>query len=162
MEPMKFNFFKKNTPILAILLVLGIIFLFLSEYDSNKGTQTQGAVFDESEYAERLEQRLGNMLENMVGVEEAHVMITLESSSCYQFAQQDGSSLHNSTYTGAFLMQEGSSGSKEPILVEVGAPKIKGVSVVCRGAENILIRERIIHLISSTLNLTQNKIYVTE
>ena len=162
MEQGKKAFLKKNLPILGILFILGIIFLATAEYDSNKGNDRLGVNFDEEAYTENLEQRLGTMLEKMDGVEEACVMITLESSSRYQFAGQDGQNLQGSTYTGAFLMQESAGGSKEPILVEIGSPKIKGVSVVCRGAENIPVREKIINLISGTLNLPKNKIYVTE
>ena len=51
---------------------------------------------------------------------------------------------------------------KEPILSSVGAPPIKGVSVVCKGASDAKIRLRITNLISSTLNLSENQIYVTE
>ena len=155
------SFLKKNIPILTVLFVLGIIFLAMAEYDSNKGKENVGVNFDEQAYTENLESRLEGMLEKMEGVADAVVMITLESSTHYQFARQDNSSLQGSTYAGSFLMQE-SDGSKEPILIEVGAPKIKGVSVVCRGAGNIRIREKIINLISGTLNLTKNKIYVTE
>lgn len=162
MENNKRNFFKKNLPILAILFLLGIIFLALGEYDSNKGTESIGVEFDERAYTENLETRLCSILEKMDGVDDVSVMITLEGSSRYQFAKQENSAYQGSAYVSSFLMQENAAGSKEPILIEVGAPTIKGVSVVCRGAENFRTREKIIGLISSTLNLTKNKIYVTE
>ncbi len=151
-------FLKKNLPLLTILFLLGIIFLTLGEYDSNKGKENLGVEFDEQAYTQNLEQRLSAMLEKMDGVENVSVMITLEGSSRYQFAKQE----QGSTFVNSFLMQENTNGSKEPILIEVDTPKIKGVSVVCRGAENIQTREKIIGLISGTLNLTANKIYVTQ
>ncbi|MBE6713251.1 MAG: hypothetical protein E7580_07005 [Ruminococcaceae bacterium] len=162
MEKSKTNFFKKNIPIIAILFILGIIFLGMSEYDFNKNDEKSGVDFDERAYTKDLEDRLSAMLEEMEGVENVRVMITLDSSSRYRFAQQESATLQGSTYVSSYLTQDLGSGSKEPILIEVGSPKIKGVSVVCRGAENILIREKIIGLISGTLNLTKNKIYVTE
>ncbi len=152
------KFFKKNIPLLAILFALGIIFLCIAEYDSNKKTQNGGISFDAKTYTEDLEQRLCAIIEKMDGVEDVQVMITLENSSSYQF----GIAPNDSAYVSSILTQEGFTTSKEPILIEVVAPKIKGVSVVCKGAENIQIRERVINLIAGTLNLTKNKIYVTE
>ncbi len=161
MEKNKQTFIRKNLPLIAILFVLGIIFLYLAEYDSNKENENSGIDFDEKVYTENLEQRLCAMLEKMDGVENATVMITLEGSSRYQITGENRSGLQNSIYTSSFL-QEDTASSQNPILIEIEAPKIKGVSVVCRGAENIQIRQRIINLISSTLNLPKNKIYVTE
>jgi len=160
MEEKKRSFFKKNFPILAILFILGIIFLFLSEYDSNKTSIRMN--FDPDRYTADLEQRLSGMLEKMDGVEDVKVMITLESSSAYQFIRRESTGISNDSYVSSLLSSEHSDGEQEPIRVEVVAPKIKGVSVVCKGAKNIQIRERIINLIAGTLDLTKNKIYVTE
>lgn len=162
MDEKKIKFMKKNGPFFIILFIAGIIFLGLAEYDSNKGEGSADSNFDEKAYTADLEQRLVTILEEMDGVDDVHVMITLEGSTRYEFAQQESTTLQGSAYVSSFLMKEGGSGTKEPILIEVGSPKIKGVSVVCNGAENILIRERIIGLIAGTLNLTKNKIYVTQ
>lgn len=162
MKQNKKSFIQKNIPLLAILFVLGIIFLYLSEYDSNKRTGNGSIDFDSKSYTENLEERLCAMLEKMDGVEDVQVMITLETSSRYQVAGEKGDAFNLGTYVNSFSLQKGSENGNEPTIIEIEAPKIKGVSVVCIGAENIQIRERIINLISSTLNLTKNKIYVTE
>lgn len=161
MKQNKKSFLQKNLPLLTILFVLGIIFLYLSEYDFNERNGTGGIDFDSKGYTEDLEERLCAMLEKMEGVDDVSVMITLESSSRYQISGNKGNSYDADTYVNAFSLQS-DSGDGEPAVMEIEAPKIKGVSVVCIGAENIRIRERIINLISSTLNLTKNKIYVTE
>ncbi len=162
MKQNKRTFVQKNIPLLAILFILGIIFICLSEYDSNKRTGNAGIDFDSKSYAEDLEQRLCAMLEKMDGVEDVQVMITLETSSRYQVTKDSGNGLNLDTYVNAFSLQEEAENSNGPTVIQVEAPKIKGVSVVCIGAEHIQIRERIINLISSTLNLSKNKIYVTE
>lgn len=160
MKANKKCFIQKNVPLLAILFVLGIIFLYLSEYDSNKRTGNGTIDFDSKSYTDDLEARLCAMLEKMDGVEDVRVMITLETSSRYQVSGEKGDAFTADTYVNSFSLQDGS--ANEPTVIEIEAPKIKGVSVVCIGAENIQIRQRIINLISSTLNLTKNKIYVTE
>ncbi len=150
---------KKNMPLLLILLSLGVIFLFLSEYHSNKEVKAAQDDFDEENYVLRLEERLCGIIEKIDGVSEVNVMITLESGKRYTFLQEEQTQNGNDIST--FLMKE-ENGVSSPILVETGAPKIKGVSVVCHGADNALIREKILRLVAGTLDLTQNKIFVTQ
>ena len=160
MKQNKKSFLQKNVPLLAILFILGIIFLYLSEYDSNKKMES-GIDFDPQSYTKDLENQLSAMLEQMEGVESARVMITLETGSRYQISGIKGTA-DPAAYVNSFSHQDGYGNGEKPTVMAIEAPKIKGVSVVCAGAENIQIRERIINLIASTLNLTKNKIYVTE
>ena len=150
---------KKNMPFLLILLSLGVIFLLFSEYHSNKDTNVKGDDFDEEGYVLQLEERLKHIIEKIDGVSEVNVMITLESGKRYTFLQDEENP--NGTDISTFLMKEKNEVSS-PILVETSAPKIKGVSVVCHGAKNALIREKILRLVAGTLDLTQNKIFVTQ
>ncbi len=152
---------KKKLPFLAILLSLGIIFLLFSEYHSNKEIKNTQEEFDEEAYIARLEERLSAMIEKIDGVSDVNVMITLESGKRYSFAQEEKNGMGEGAVN-TFLMQEGEDGISTPILIETCAPKIKGVSVVCQGAENALIREKIFGVVAGTLDLTQNKIYVTQ
>ena len=155
-----FNIKKKNFSFLAILFTLGIIFLFLSEYDSSRGLGFTDTTSDEKAYVENLETRLSQMINELEGASQAKVMITLEGSSRQQFAtekvMEEGTG--NSVYT--FLMQKDAGGNTSPILIGTDAPKIMGVSVVAQGAENILVRQKILELVAGTLNLNQNKIFV--
>ena len=162
MKQEKRNFIKKNAPMLVILFLLGIIFLCLSEYDSSKSTGNGSADFDSENYAENLEEQLCSILEKMDGVEDVQVMITLESGARYQISDETGNAYRFDTYVSSFSLQNNSEKGNGSRVIEITAPKIKGVSVVCKGAENISVKERIINLISSTLNLTKNKIYVTK
>jgi stage III sporulation protein AG len=146
---------SKKMLIPAICLLLGIMFLFVSEYIGTNGNKT-GNDFDEEEYALRLEARLSQLLETMEGVSQVKVMVTLESGEEYRFASQ------SVTSSDSFFYLPSGSGSQEPILTTVGTPKIKGVSVVCKGASDIRIQKKIIELVGSTLNLSQNQIFVTE
>ena len=161
MKQNKKSFLQKNVPLLAILFILGIIFLYLSEYDSNKKIESS-IDFDTQSYTKDLENRLSTMLEQMDGVESVRVMITLETGSRYQISGIKGNTTDPAAYVNSFSHQDGYGNGEKPTVMAIEAPKIKGVSVVCAGAENIQIRERIINLIASTLNLTKNKIYVTE
>ncbi len=163
MNAEKIGINKKTLPILAICLILGIIFLCLSEYSGFERTAGE-EVFDEEAYTDQIQTRLEEILERMDGVSQVKVMITLESSETHDWAakvakssEKDATSIE--TY---LLMQEDASGKNQPILNRTLFPKIRGASVVCKGAGDPTIQRKIIRLVSSTLNLNENQIFVTQ
>jgi stage III sporulation protein AG len=163
---MKFNFFgldPKKIKILVFCCLLGFIFLLVSEYSVTNQNQEEQP-FSEEAYTRELETRLSDMIGTMKGVSEVKVMVTLAGSRQNRYAMQNStnhSSVQSSTET--FLqMQEESGGKSSPILTQTLLPEIKGVSVVCRGADNDTVRIKILELIASTLNININQIYVTE
>ncbi len=162
MEIKEMKKMKKNFPILIILFCLGIIFLYLSEYHSIEGSGSFQEEGIEDGYTQRLEERLSDMISGIDGAGKAKVMITLAGSTRYEFATEKTteSGIDESTVT-TFLMQKDSTGSSSPILIKTNAPEILGVSVVCPGASSTRVRQKILELVAGTLNLTQNKIYVT-
>ena len=163
MKDTKIKIHQKNMPILIICLCLGIIFLFLSEYHLDEERGDLSDDFDEDAYTAILEDKLKNILEEMDGVSQVNVMITLEGGRYYRYAIGSSKSLNGSLESSeTFLqLQKDSGGNSAPILTEVLLPKVKGVSVVCQGAEDDAIRGRMIRLIASTLDLNANQIYVT-
>ena len=144
----------KKLQIIFICLIFAIIFLVLSEYSTNTGSKTDDR-FDESGYTAALETKLKNIIEQMEGVSQVNIMITLEGSEEYHFVSS------NTSYDSSFLFSSADS-AKDPMISAIGTPPIKGVSVVCKGAEDSALRLKITKLIASTLNLTENQIYVTQ
>jgi len=147
---------RKKVITIGICLLLGIIFLLCSEYSGTNGKE-EGSAFDSGTYRLELEGQLKAILEEMDGVNNVSVMITLDGGEEYRYASQSSTEAGSQSL---IYLQNGT--QKEPILSSVGAPQIKGVSVVCKGAADAKIRLRITRLISSTLNLSENQIYVTE
>lgn len=163
MKAEKIGINKKTLPILAICFVLGIIFLFLGEYSGFERTAGE-EVFDEEAYTGQMETRLEEILERMDGVSQVKVMITLESSECRDYATKvTKSSGKDTTSLETYLqLQEDAGGKNQPILNRTLLPEIRGASVVCKGANDPAIRIKIIRLVSSTLNLNENQIFVTQ
>ena len=153
---------KKTMPILAICFAIGIIFLFLGEYSGFEKIEGE-EVFDEKAYTDELETRLEGILNGMDGIQNATVMITLESGLQKDYASQitknangDSSSLET------FLEMSADGGKSEPIIKSTLLPKIRGAVVVCHGAKNPEVQLKIIRLLASTLNLNENQIFVTQ
>lgn len=153
---------QKKKIILGILLALGIIFLLLSEYDFSRADEETVQGLDEEAYVARLETRLSEMIGRINGISDVNVMITLEKGEEYRYAKEASSqSLSSSDLTHAFRLQTDSDGTEAPILIATLSPVVKGVSVVCRGAEDAVMQNKVISLVASTLNLNRNQIYVT-
>lgn len=153
---------KNKKIVLAILLSLGIIFLILSEYDFSRADGTETSAFNEEEYILNLETRLSEIIGKMDGISDVSVMITLERGVEYRYAKETASNgLSASGETSVFQLQSSSDGGEVPILIATDSPIVKGVSIVCRGAESAVMQNKIISLVASTLNLNRNQIYVT-
>ncbi len=153
---------KLKRTVFAILLSLGLIFLVFSEYDF-MGTEDKNLeAFDENEYILHLETRLAEIIEKMEGISEVNVMITLERGTEYQYTQATAASGElTASENSSFHLQTASNNGEKPVFVAASSPIVKGVSVVCRGADGAVMQNKIISLIASTLNLNQNQIYVT-
>lgn len=164
MKEKKIQLHKKNMIILPLCLILGIIFLFFSEYSGDKKTDPGNEAWSEAEYTARLEERLAAMIEKMEGTADVKVMITLNGGNSFQYASKTNKSQsgQESSMESFLEMREDASGNLYPILTETRLPTVKGASVVCQGADNPVIQRRIISLVASTLDLNENQIFVTE
>lgn len=148
---------RKKAAIFCLLFLLGLIFFFGAEYSLSEKRDESVSVLDESGFEAQTETRLKALLEEMDGVSDVHVMVTLERSEekCVQTEPASFSS------DGILASALGDSGEKSTVLA-VSAPRIRGVSIVCRGAADAETRYKIIRLVSSALNLKSNRIFVSE
>ena len=156
---------KKSVLLLLGLFAAGLIFLFASEYiwnDENKNSNA--SVFDEEAYIAKLETRLCEIISEIKGVSNVKVMVALETSVSYSYAEETSKSVgtDSNRTDSSLLFQQDKNGAKSPILTAVVAPRIRGVSVVCKGGSGGEIQAKIISLISRTLNLSKSRIYITE
>ncbi len=152
---------KSKKILLAILLSAGLIFLTLSEYDFLKAEESGTSAFNEDEYILNLERRLSEIIGKMDGISDVSVMITLERGIEHKYAKETSADGISGSGTDVFRLQTSSDGDAVPILIATDSPIVKGVSVVCRGAEGAVMQNKIISLVASTLNLNRNQIYVT-
>jgi stage III sporulation protein AG len=121
-----------------------------------------------------LEGRLKSMLETMVGVGTADVMVTVDSTEESVLAENDkqtqqiteetdknGASRHITDVTrdGQVVLYE-VSGNQSPIVVKKVKPKIRGVIVVAKGAENATVHKLIAEAVSRGLDVPMNRISV--
>ena len=137
--------------------IAAIALLFLSTVIPAGGAQQPQ---DSSAEVEReLEQRLTDIISQIDGVTSPQVMVTLDRTSERVFAEEVKSSS-----SGDSLSSENSpalTGSKDALEKSVILPKVRGVAVVCGGAENMLVREKVVNTAARVLDIGVSQVYVT-
>lgn len=142
--------------------IAAIVLLFLSTLAPQSEPQTvQQYTAEETAKLEReLERRLTELLAEIDGVSSPRVMVTLDRTSERVFAEESktrSGSGENSTESTLALSGSG----KEALETSVILPKVRGVAVVCGGAEDIVIREKVVNTAARVLDIKVSQVYVT-
>lgn len=133
---------------------------------------SSGSPFDAIEHS--LENRLKEILEMIVGVSDVDVLITVDSTeeSIVQLNEKESQQITNEsdksggkrsitsiTKEGQVVLYD-TSGDQAPIIVKKLQPKIRGVLIVAKGAENGTVRRLIVDAVEKGLNVAVNRISV--
>ncbi|MBQ7982167.1 MAG: hypothetical protein IJ302_01250 [Clostridia bacterium] len=95
------------------------------------GTKTETEVpVSEMTYPEQLEHRISQMADALAGVDDVSVLVTLKGSGT-SFSSDD-----------------------------TATPEVRGIAVVCRGAEDAQVRLSIIHLLCAAFDIQTDQIWV--
>lgn len=181
-KKLNFKFLWDNR--LKIILALGlggIVLISLSEF-SLFGTDSEPEVSarpsdtmtSAQQYAQELEVKLQDFVASMQGAGKCKVMLTLETSAEYVFAQSEkwdsdyekneaGETVANkSSNEMTYILRELSGGEEEPIVTTELHPKVQGVIVACEGGDDAEVRERIISAMTTVLNISSTRVCVTK
>lgn len=144
--------------------ILMIILILISDFSANNTSKTKA---DESTidfnisniYTDETEAKLCGMLSSIEGVGKAQVMITINSTEEYVYAEtlKKGTSQSENSYV---ILDKGS--KKEALIKKINNPTIGGVIIVCEGGDDPRICEKIYKAVSTALDISTGKIYVTE
>ncbi|MEG2769744.1 MAG: stage III sporulation protein AG, partial [Oscillospiraceae bacterium] len=114
------------------------------------------------------------MLVTVEGTGNVKVMITIESGEQYIYAQAEKTNSdlstndasetketnEKSTYQSDYIIVEDDSGGKKALTETTLQPEIKGVAVVCEGADNIAVQDNITQMVSTVLGISTNRVCV--
>lgn len=146
-----------------------LLFLSTLSFGGKEEQQAPAVQAESAEDIERaLEQRLEKLISQIDGVNEVSVMVTLESTSTRVFAEETQSEASSSDNADSSSKSSGSrteivlAGSgKEPLETSVICPKVRGVAVVCAGAADPVVKEKIANTVSGVLNIGISRVCVT-
>lgn len=138
---------------------------------TSSGSQ-EGASFETAE--QPLEARLKEILEKIVGVGEVDVLVTIDSTeeivverneketqSVTDENDKNGGKRHITAINkdGEVVLVE-VSGDQKPIIKKTINPRIRGVLIVAKGAENVTVRRLIIDAVEKGVNVAATRISV--
>ena len=146
-----------------------------NDQKSVSSKDTQKLAWDATEqYIKIQEKETENILSKVQGIGKVDVMITLASSEekvtmqdndvsndDTTQTQKDGESQNRSQYTSRsenVLIEQ--DGTKSPYVVQINSPKIEGICVVAKGAQNSTMKTEIIEAIQALFSIEAHKIKV--
>jgi stage III sporulation protein AG len=124
--------------VLIICGVLGVALIFLSSITNFTSDSEQNSTYSVAEYKEDIQSSLQNILEQIDGVGNVSVLLTIENSV-------EGVYLENS-----------STKTKE---IE---PVIRGVVIACDGGDDDIVTQRVLSAVTKALNISSAKVCITK
>jgi len=148
---------------IALILLSGLFTTTKREVPAESDSQ-----FDIEEYRITLESRLADIISHIQGAGNTGVMITLDGGREYLYAKNtaveessDSSSLRRSEENEYYTVKDTSNG-ENPVIIRESEPQVRGVIVVCEGADDSAVKAAITHAVSSIFNIAENKISVNK
>lgn len=164
---------EKGKKILIFSMAAVIVLLLLSSVTHSTKNASSTALNETSEDAAEIEQTLEKRLEELLGriegVGAVSVMVTLDRSSQTLFEKDEKTEINTKSESDvssenaareAEVVLAGS--GKEPLRVGTVQPKVRGAAVVCGGANDPVIREKVANTVAKALNIGISRVYVTE
>lgn len=146
----------------AVIGVALLLFAGISESSSAKREADGSEEYSEMDaevYAKDTEEKIARLCEDIYGVKNVKVAVSLSGGYNAVYAQNSQS--NSSGYKNEFVLT-GNGSSEKPLLIGYSVPEISGVGIVCYGGGDARIRQEIISLVGAALGISANKIYVTE
>jgi len=155
----------KRLKLFVAIGIVGILLILLSEMlpASSGSKNAVKEAYSYEEYTALLEEKTEDIIGAMEGVGACKVMITLKDTKESIYAKNGNENKSDSSYskTYEYVLYDGD-GGETPVLIKEYFPEIKGVVVVCTGADNTFVRENVINSIMSLYNLPASKISVSK
>lgn len=157
----------KKILLLVIMLLIGILFLIITEFVGTEDKKTESADdISIAEYSESIENKLEKLISSVDGAGEAVVMVTLDSGEENIYAKEIKSNEETNDrkksdkYEYEYVVVKDGSSTESGMLLKVTQPEVRGVAIVCDGGDNAAVRENIINTVSAVLDIKTNKISV--
>ena len=150
--------YQKKTAI-AALAAVGLILLVVGALSGQKKTssskETDGS--DAADYARSLEERISELCEEVEGVSDVSVLLTLDggTSGGTEHVYAENTSGGGDSYV---IISVG--GEEKTVLVRDIYSSVRGIAVVCRGGDDIAVRRKLSELLSCALGVPLSKISV--
>ena len=164
---------KNKLMIIVGIGAAGIMLIFLSELlPKPKPAEVLPSApvqMSDIEYCNLLQQNLEEIVSGINGAGKCKVMVTLENGIEYIYATNDKQSsdkkaegAKNEVLEYTLVIIDAGGGKKEALVRTAVQPKIKGVVILCQGADNTTVQTRIVSAVSTVLAIGYDKVCVVK
>ncbi len=167
---------KDKTKYIVITGMIGILLIAISTLiPKNSDGKTENSILKNvtaETYVAQLEKKINSMISQIEGVGSSEVVITLENGIENVYANSErktsdcnenisGKSTNRNDTQHDVVIIDGS-GGKQALVITQKEPTVKGVVVVCEGADNSVIVNRVTDAVTKSLNIKTNRISVVK
>ncbi len=152
----------------AVAVMLLLLLSSVSCGGDRKDSEPCAASENAAELERELEQRLTALLSRIDGAGNVTVMVTLDTVSQRVYAKDSKSESSSKSDSDGSSQSAGSEtevvlagSSKEPLQIGTLQPTVRGAAVVCSGAGDPVVKERVANTVAKALNIGLSKVYVT-
>lgn len=150
--------------------ILGIALIFISSFTGSRSEEKNDTPAEShptaEEYTDKLETELSKIISTIDGAGKANVLITIDreiehvyqTDNDTQTKTEASSSLSTSKQTTVII--KGKNNAEEPIKVTEIMPKIKGVLVVCDGADSSVVKQNITESVRVALGVSSSRVTI--
>ncbi len=154
----------KKLLIIVVICIVGVLLLVLSELlpDVSKEEVEKQELYEDvsfDTYEEELEKRLKTLLENINGAGSVQVMVTVESGDEKIYATESNKNDNNEERKYVLIDTDGTDSG---LLLKIAQPEIRGVAVVCQGADSPKVRQEITGAVTSVLGISTNRVNISK
>lgn len=150
----------------------GIFLIFISEMNfgavnDKKKNEAEPESCYSTDYCERLEEKVKEIVESIDGAGEARVMITLSETTEYIYASNNKEIKKNTEKSDDVNNQNDyviidKNNDDSGLLLKTIEPKVRGVAVVCEGGDDIKVQEQIYSAVGAVLNVGTSRISISK
>ncbi len=168
------DFFKRlgdpkswnRSSILFFAGILGVFFLlaggFSPQKDEKEAPSDPAALgVSGREYEIQLEQKLTELLSSIQGAGKIQVAVSLESGEQTIYALDEKNQGQTNAYETQHVLVKAQEGER-PLVEMIWEPEIRGVAVVCEGAEQVQVCAQITEAISVLTGVSSNRISIAK
>ena len=171
---------RKTVKLVLAAGIVGIALILLSEFlPESRQTSVGGERVATTSAAENEAERIGKRLEEVIsaieGVGSAKVLITLESGSTNIYAQEKKAVSDTAENVGSgsekkleqkestedkYIFVEDENGRRQALLITTVEPVVKGVVIICDGAEDPKVRLRVLNAVTVALEISSARVSI--
>lgn len=168
------GFFSKNKKSTAIFIIgiIGILLIGFSDVFLSNKTEVNNSSYNEisvQQHIAELEKKTEKIISKIEGAGKSKIMITADTSKENEYAvnenksqdvSEENDSLNQRTQIQNEIVITQQNSTDSALVVKVIEPQIRGVLVLCEGADMPKISEQITNAVKTVLGVPYNKICV--